>query len=167
MIIHNPGTLPWTWKRLFQYGVLRRHAFSWKAHICRQWLLVAAVEIFNSCFFFIILIFYVLDGFHKRRRPNQGKANERSSCYCHDKGCFKRGCPDLLRKITLTKVSVVWIWILLQTNLLAWTPKKEQLHTIPAGICLFLPISILDTFFAKRTHLTKLRQIREEKAEKI
>lgn len=84
------------------------------------------MEICNSGCFFIILIFYILDGFHVRRRPNQEKASERLSCYCHDEGYFKRGCPDLLKEITLTKVNKVWTWILLQTNLLAWTKKKNN-----------------------------------------
>ena len=48
-----------------------------------------------------------LDGFHKKRRPNQEKANEPSSYYCHDKGYFKRSSSDFLMNITKTKVSKV------------------------------------------------------------
>lgn len=57
------------------------------------------------------LVFYkfndTLDGFHKKRRTNQEKANEPSSYYCHDKGYFKRSSSDLLMNITKTKVSKV------------------------------------------------------------
>lgn len=81
--------------------------------------------------FFIILIFYVLDGFHIPRGPNQEKVKERLSCYYHDNGHFKKGRPDLLGQITSPRVSKVWTWILLQTNLLAWT-KKKKTNCVPS-----------------------------------
>lgn len=46
----------------------------------------------------------VLDGFHIQR-PKQEKAYEPSLHYRHDKGYFRRGCPDLLMKITVAMVS--------------------------------------------------------------
>ena len=84
------------------------------------------------------LVFYkfndTLDGFHKKRRTNQEKANEPSSYYCHDKGYFKRSSSDLLMNITKTKVSKVWTWILLQTNLICLNSPKRVVN--PAGISL-------------------------------